>query len=1581
MGSYRPPQHGYGPPPGQDPHSRPGSTTYGQPGAHAYGSPITSHAPTWNQPQYQSNHYAGAPPPPPPPPPPPSSSPSNPNYGSSPAYQIQTVGGHTVTPAIPPRIPQPYGPPSTNVSDTGPPQIPSQHPPYGPSHSQSQAVHQRIPSVPPAYHQEVAQNAQGWPQHPQYSNQPATHHYDPPLPPRPGSQGRTSAITGGHQQQYDAYGHVSQPQYTGGQQYAGQKLAYEQQHAATGAQMYEPEPLSGSVYSPDDAQKYQHPPAPSPGGYAPPPPPPKPQGYHPHETQQPTGRPASVQYGAHGGQTYQSPAQQPATVAYAGGAQYEISQHQAAYGNFQNPSTNATGQQLKQQNGSSNEQSVPYGRQTPSQSTSRPGSRPPAQHQGYSRPSFGADDEPVSPIQSRQSISLSRPASVPVNDTPHPKPAPSPAVKPSASAFVFSSDWEHFGSGADEIDDTAMYGVKKDDADAHVPSTVSIELPASGPDSLGHGRAESEVSAPESFHLSPPVSLASGAAHSTAAEAASYVPSPPSRHVSQESVHPQPPAPGVGSSLVVDESDYIPPMPDTPPKTSARPARAPIVIGGSSSLQRQNAQPGSSTPALNHQQQPAAYAMQQALQQGYAQNNSGGLPSSDPAFVMGESGRWQDGQQFTSAAAPRGVRTIDLEELSRIQKENEELRARISSQEKELAAIRLTAEEKHSQLAERDGQIVQKDALLSQKDAEIAQHISQVSELQTSLTEVKETVTACKASISDLEAQLKNAEASMAELKLKLEQTEAAKSELSARLEQSDAALTAASQRHEEKTKELESKLAAAETGLVSSSAEVESLKKQLEEEKAKFEAKVAEPVDIAPGLEPWFKGSLERYKDMLYTESKPIPVQEKLQVFMDAVNAEARLRGIDMPFGPKGEVKGFNIPAPVAGQPLQSKSQPISKPERPRVVPPKESDGFVMVDPDAGIQFSPGGRPILKAPLEEYSPGGRPILSGTCGLPQGQSGVPPAAPEKIAQAASATTQEGSLKPAYQPFRLEGSASNSSNSSSKIPSAEPFGAVQQPKVPYTPFSLKQGDTAASAQGMPQTPPQDPTPTPSKQPAYKPLYKPVPGPAPIVRGSGEGGSVDILADHVPGIIRPAKKEALKSPQDEAMLPLPLKPRTPAVKSSSSDASIPGTTDALTASTSKDTEPTLPRHKGPSDILGIIAHSTTERKQSKHVQELVKAMNAVNTDYSFIKAITKAWEEKAAVKRKQLENERAKRQAELEAHNNELFDSGEIGYGDFETLEEEAKEKEMKTKAEEDMKEYESYAKEIFDVVYKRCQDDIGSLIQVQNDAEDLIHISSAGASVVSESDGITSLSEAMQLLLDVHNKLELVHNEVVKAVQERDHRYKLTQTKTLYAKGDIAGMKRVEKAFEDADKKADVRSRVERAERCKRVWKIMDTEMERGAGENEDFVADIIEAVEDASATCGESDKAELMIMIDKATAITDAVYEDSAVLMRLFENVDMDLNEREFEVSVASAKLKGDPKEYFDKLQQEKRKEDAKLKAEGEKRLSAVATHRAEAKAQLKDIAKIVGESSEEREARIRQEKALADARRRNGET
>lgn len=387
-------------------------------------------------------------------------------------------------------------------------------------------------------------------------------------------------------------------------------------------------------------------------------------------------------------------------------------------------------------------------------------------------------------------------------------------------------------------------------------------------------------------------------------------------------------------------------------------------------------------------------------------------------------------------------------------------------------------------------------------------------------------------------------------------------------------------------------------------------------------------------------------------------------------------------------------------------------------------------------------------------------------------------------------------------------------------------------------------------------------------------------------------------------------------------------------------------------------------------------------SRDLQSLRKAFASFPSDYEFISSLTKTWETEATTMRSRHEAERRKRQQALEKRTNELYDDDEIGYGDFDTLESQAKEEEQHLKAKEDAEEYDSYGHQVFEPVFRTLQEQIGGLMRLFGDVQNLATRAGTGLEALSQRLEDTDLAEVMALLIQVHTALEERHGEAAKAVQERDRRYKRTQTKSLYAKGDIAAMKRVEKSFEHAERSNEVKARIEKAERCKRLCRVVETNMERGIGVNEDFAHDILAVAEEGAALIRPEDNDEFERLVVRARDVLKEVYGSTTRLLRHFEFMDMELNECEYAVSVASARLKGDPGAFFERLEKEKKNEDGKLKGEWTGRVKEVDEHAQAAEKQAEVVLGRLGGAAGSGRARAGTAgglSALEEAKRRNG--
>jgi hypothetical protein len=1144
----------------------------------------------------------------------------------------------------------------------------------------------------------------------------------------------------------------------------------------------------------------------------------------------------------------------------------------------------------------------------------------------------------TSGVPSRSESQVSR-KSVPLRPIQEPQPANPTVSTVKASAlggFGGPSDWEHFGIGADEIDDTAMYGVKSDDKAPPSPPMASVELPTGSP--VRGKRSDSEVSAPDEWRPSPAIvplnsqRPASIIGPPSQQPPTSWTPTPPV----PQSIHSQPPQfssapPPASTAVIMDDPDYIPPMPNTPPLVGARlNERKPIVLGGSTAahpapqtstsfvMDDAIGMPPNQPPMPLYQQQPSAPQYQQVSQ--------------PMAPAAGE--QWQHNQAPPRNITPRLRSTsIDTQALHNAQREVQELQAHLTSVE---AAI-----------SERDLILTQKDSTIAQKDVSIHQ-------TELALKEMREKWELQKQFSDKHEEEL---------TKIRAEKTA-----LEEQVTRKESTLTSAKSAYDFEKFELEKKISEVQTALAAATTEAVDLKKQLEEEKTKASA----PVDIAPGLEPWFKGSLERYKEMLYTESKPLPQKEKLNVFMSFVNSESRLRGVDLPFGPAGQVKGF---------PQQQQSQPnspprtrdapapepkkVTRPQLPHINSSPNSEGFVMVDSDEDIRYSPGGRPIMKPKLRKAA-----SVRSVNSAPETAAAELPAA-EAVTGAQNLASNPKPM--AYQAFRrnsLEtptgaGAAFSLGGSAAK-PSPQKATGPKQPA--YMKFAYQPGEQATTppvAQSTPAT--AAPPVPPAKEPIYKPLSQWT-QPAPAAQSQPKKPSKE--EKPVPRQL----VEERRSSQDVPMVPQPLKPKGPPSQPPPI-ASTPGT---------------RPQPKQKRSFASPMEHLASllppvgmpdSETASRDLQSLRKAFASFPSDYEFISSLTKTHETEATAMRSRHEAERRKRQQALEKRTNELYDDDEIGYGDFDTLESQAKKEEQQLKAKEDTEEYDSYGHKVFEPVFRTLQDQIGGLMELFGDVQNLVTRSGAGLEALSQRPEDTDLAETMALLIQVHTSLEERHAEVSKAVQERDRRYKRTQTKPLYAKGDIAGMKRVEKGFEHAEKSNEVKAKIEKAERCKRLCRIVEANMERGIGINEDFAHDILGVAEEGANIIKPEDKQEFEGLVMRVRDVLKEVYGNTTRLLRHFEFMDMELNECEYSVSVASAKLKGDPDLFFERLEKEKMNEDGKLKGEWSGRVREVDEHAKEADGQIQEvISRLGGVGGRARAGTASALSALEEAKRRNGE-
>jgi hypothetical protein len=352
-------------------------------------------------------------------------------------------------------------------------------------------------------------------------------------------------------------------------------------------------------------------------------------------------------------------------------------------------------------------------------------------------------------------------------------------------------------------------------------------------------------------------------------------------------------------------------------------------------------------------------------------------------------------------------------------------------------------------------------------------------------------------------------------------------------------------------------------------------------------------------------------------------------------------------------------------------------------------------------------------------------------------------------------------------------------------------------------------------------------------------------------------------------------------------------------------------------------------------------------------------------------TKAWEKSASLTRRKNADARRKRAEESEAHNDDLFNSDELSYAELKDLEAELKERENKLKIQEDQEECKDYVETVFERVYHDLQGDIAALIDLYIKAETLLQTSVSGVKAFEGGDAPTT-KVCLELLLDIHEQTEKIHDAVVKSVAERDKRYKKSEVQALYLAGNLAKMRVIEKHFEHAEKQALQRAKNEKAKRLGDLVKIVEEAVVGAATIEQNERSRIVAAIRDLKEGDTSTD------ILRRASETLDGLHESSKTLLTLFNRLEISLNTAEVEADIARARADGEPESKVQELQSEMKARETELNDEFTRRIGVLDQDRKEIEQPIKPRSGSVG-TSDEKEKEKRLKAALEEAKRRNG--
>lgn len=714
--------------------------------------------------------------------------------------------------------------------------------------------------------------------------------------------------------------------------------------------------------------------------------------------------------------------------------------------------------------------------------------------------------------------------------------------------------------------------------------------------------------------------------------------------------------------------------------------------------------------------------------------------------------------------------------------------------------------------------------------------------------------------------------------------------------------------------------------------AQITDLRQQLEAEKKKEPVKPT-AADLIPDINPWYVTSLERYIAMLRGEEGELEVENKKAIFKAFLKAESAIRGIEYYDAPP--------PAPV---PDTTRSPEAEQTNRLRGTSPGS-----VPKPDLNVRI-----PAESPPDDDYdvSPGGRPVFRPKESLPPKESAPAPQQfpPEQFVPTAPIAAARDNL--------------------SESP------AIQTAEVP-------QYKAYVPPAGVSQKEPTSPVHRQSLSFASFPAATNTPGPSKgrdeIFFGAHEPEAPKVV-ETPPVVDRKSSDFSIPAP-----LSVPISRSTSAVQPSkpapttSNDFSVPA---PLSVPTSRSASAVPPPKAVPANSLAdLLPSSIISAGHNQSVEKLRSRMAAIKTDSIDIATLTKTWEKSASLTRRKNDNARRARQEESEERNEELFNNNEISYAEIAQWEADQKEKEGVLKAQEDRDEYKSYVETVFDPVYDGLQVDIKSLHDLYIEAESLLPDSVAGLKSLQDGN-MPSTKSCLELLIEMHEQIEKRHEKVVFTVSERDKRYKKTEIQPLYAAGNIAKMKKVEKHFEEAEKQAVLRAKREKGERVGELVHMAEDIVVGAVGveQNEiDRILDAIKALED-----GKGD----VEMLNLAQIVLLDLKSSSKLLLELFNKLEIELNDSVIDAEIAEARASAADAAKIQELEAEKVAGAKKMTDEYERRVTVLDQDNDEIDSLI--TSKIGGgpggggaaakvELTEEQEKERRLKTALEEAKRRNG--
>lgn len=640
------------------------------------------------------------------------------------------------------------------------------------------------------------------------------------------------------------------------------------------------------------------------------------------------------------------------------------------------------------------------------------------------------------------------------------------------------------------------------------------------------------------------------------------------------------------------------------------------------------------------------------------------------------------------------------------------------------------------------------------------------------------------------------------------------------------------------------------------------------------------QPIDPYEDLDPWFKSSLTRCVAMLRKEAVADSDEERFKIFTAFMAKETKLREIMYNIEHEPPVVHEDRSSRAPQQPLVSKER---KPSIESGLIPVESEDVEsptqisedVDDDDAGSEYSAGGRPIMGKEAGRASSSHKPRLS-------------------------MFPEEEEEKPKH-PARTY-----SMHLSEEQPPLEPL-ASEPPRPIYTPFQYTEGPQRGSDNLT------------FARPAYQAYSD--------LRQASATGRV---MSNVPSQSESAPLTTSTSPaeHDETFIGL-IRHKSNAYQATSRRNATP--------------LPSLPeslRQGRQEDLLGdlrtMVRTPLDNQPESPWHSTARESFGKFSDDLSYVQKSIDDWEHAATARRRKLDEDRAIRQEQSEAHIDTLFNDKEIGYADINTLEENFRQTEARTQLDEERKEVDDFISRVFNPADKRLKDEISALRKSYESAVNQLDRDQKGKSTTSDRH---SPSVTMKLVYEIHNQLEIRFQKRLELALDCERRRKRAERRPLVFMGDMAGLRQLDGDFDLMEKRNILEAAKDRDGRANQLMDSFDDAILHGLGMNQSLLDELSSKAARLDSTnlraSGLPDS-EIEQILKSVTTFAASLRADSEAILRSSGVADKALNDADYAVSVAEARYANSEPDIFERLEAEKKKEDSILDRDLNSKLQSI---------------------------------------------